>query len=54
MCVFRMGADWVGSESLYCFYEAGIKHLAVELSSFFNMVEFMLSYVKPLRYRKLT
>jgi len=54
MCVFRMGAAWVGSESLYCFYDAGIEHLAVGLSRFFNMVEFLLSHVKPLRYRKLT
>jgi hypothetical protein len=48
-----MGAAWVGSESLYCFYKAGIEHLAVGLSRFFNMVEFMLSLVKPLRYRIL-
>jgi hypothetical protein len=49
-----MGAAWVGSESLYCLYEAGIEHLAVGLSSFFNMIEFLLSHVKPLLYRKLT
>ncbi|KAJ6932331.1 hypothetical protein NC651_007914 [Populus alba x Populus x berolinensis] len=42
--VCLMGAAWVGSESLYCLSEAGIEHLAVGLSSFFNMVEFMLSH----------
>ncbi|KAJ6932341.1 hypothetical protein NC651_007924 [Populus alba x Populus x berolinensis] len=44
-CRLRMGAAWVGSESLYCLYEAGIEHLAVGLSRFFNMVEFMLNHI---------